>query len=327
MGLHPGYIKKNLNNDVAIIVMKDEFILDRHIDTICLPNQNDYSNINWKGCVATGWGKDNWGQAGQYQVIMKQITMDMVDHETCEAKLRTTRLGEFFKLHKSFNCAGGVGGEDACTGDGGGPLVCPTKSSQSLTKGDDVEYDYDDLITVGGRNANTSSSPVEVRSPPIDAPPIDADVTYVQTGIIAWGVECGINGVPGVYANVSDALCFIDYATKCALGQDTDYYGLSGCRRWAKRSYCELQQEYELEDFDTKIEQTTNLRQKGKLFRKHAAFQKLLTSYEDMVFGCYTPCDSIARQNFTPDCNNFDYYPEDEDTFDADSLARAKVCD
>ena len=53
--LHPGYIKKNLNNDVAIIVMKDEFILDQHIDTICLPNQNDYSDINWQGCVATGW--------------------------------------------------------------------------------------------------------------------------------------------------------------------------------------------------------------------------------------------------------------------------------
>lgn len=89
-------------------------------------------------------------------------------------------MGEFFKLHKSFNCAGGIGGEDACTGDGGGPLVCPTKSSQSLTKDDDVEYDYDDLITVGGRNANTSSSAVEVRSPPVDAPPLDADVTYVQ---------------------------------------------------------------------------------------------------------------------------------------------------
>ena len=53
--LHPGYIKKNLNNDVAIIVMKEEFILDQHIDTICLPNQNDYSDINWQGCVATGW--------------------------------------------------------------------------------------------------------------------------------------------------------------------------------------------------------------------------------------------------------------------------------
>jgi len=311
--LHPGYIKKNLNNDVAIIVMKEEFILDQHIDTICLPNQNDYSNINWKGCVATGWGKDDWGQAGQYQVIMKQITMDMVDHETCEAKLRTTRLGEFFQLHKSFNCAGGIGGEDACTGDGGGPLVCPTKSS-SIKEDFDVEYDYDDSIVVGGRNANASNN-VDTRSP--------SDVTYVQTGIIAWGVECGINGVPGVYANVSDALCFIDYATKCALGQDTDYYGLSGCQRWAKRSYCELQQEYQLEDLDTKIEQTTQLRQKAKLFRKRAAQQKLLTSYEDMIFGCYTP-DSIARQNFTPDCNNFDYYPEEENTFDAGTLARTK---
>jgi len=313
--IHPGYIKKNLNNDVAIIVMKEEFILDQHIGTICLPDQNDYSNINWKGCVATGWGKDNWGQAGQYQVIMKQITMDMVDHETCEAKLRTTRLGEFFKLHKSFNCAGGIGGEDACTGDGGGPLVCPTISSSTK---EDVEYDYDDTIVVGGRTANGSNS-LDVRSPSLDS-----DVTYIQTGIIAWGVECGINGVPGVYANVSDALCFIDYATKCALGQDADLYGLTGCRRWAKRSYCELQQEYELEQFDTKIEQTTQLRAKSKLFRKRAAFQKLLTSYEDMVFGCYTPDDSIARQNFTPDCNNFDYYPEEEDTFDAGSLARTK---
>ena len=60
------------------------------------------------------------------------------------------------------------------------------------------------------------------------------------------------------------------------------------------------------------------------MFRKRAAFQKLLTSYEDMVFGCYTPDDSIARQNFTPDCNKFDYYPEDENTFDVGSLARAK---
>ena len=66
-------------------------------------------------------------------------------------------------------------------------------------------------------------------------------IFLLQTGIIAWGVECGINGVPGVYANVSEALCFIDYATKCVMGQDADYYGLQGCQRWAKRTYCELQ--------------------------------------------------------------------------------------
>ena len=86
--IHPGFVKRNLNNDVAIIVMQEEFILSQHIGTICLPNQDDYSNINWENCVATGWGKDEWGKSGRYQVIMKQILLDMVDRDTCENKLR-----------------------------------------------------------------------------------------------------------------------------------------------------------------------------------------------------------------------------------------------
>merc|ERR1711935_240372 len=190
--------------------------------------------------------------------IMKQIEMNMVDHPTCQAKLRTTRLGEFFELHKSFNCAGGIGGEDACTGDGGGPLVCPVSGVQTGT-GNDYEGDGD--LVVGGRN------------------------NYLQTGIIAWGVECGINGVPGVYANVSDALCFIDYATKCVMGQDADYYGLQGCQRWAKRTYCELQNS--LQQYTDLIELTTELREKGKLFRKRRKIRKTLPGYEDLIFGCY----------------------------------------
>lgn len=112
---------------------------------------------------------------------MKQIQMDMVDYDTCQDKLRSTRLGQFFQLDKSFNCAGGQGGKDTCTGDGGGPLMCPG---------------YDGY--------------------------------YYQTGITAWGIECGTAGVPGVYANVTEGLCFIDYATRCVLGEDADYYGIKG---------------------------------------------------------------------------------------------------
>merc|ERR1719512_113034 len=37
---------------------------------------------------------------------------------------RKTRLGEYFELHNSFVCAGGVQGVDTCKGDGGAPLVC-----------------------------------------------------------------------------------------------------------------------------------------------------------------------------------------------------------
>merc|ERR1712098_743757 len=43
---------------------------------------------------------------------------------TCQNKLRTTRLGSRFRLHPSFMCAGGVPGKGTCTGDGGGPLMC-----------------------------------------------------------------------------------------------------------------------------------------------------------------------------------------------------------
>ena len=41
---------------------------------------------------------------------------------------------------------------------------------------------------------------------------------YILTGIISWGIKCGQKGVPGVYASVKEALCFIDFATRCVHG-------------------------------------------------------------------------------------------------------------
>ena len=43
---------------------------------------------------------------------------------------------------------------------------------------------------------------------------------YVLAGIIAWGIGCGKDGLPGVYASVRNALCFIDWDTKCKHGLD-----------------------------------------------------------------------------------------------------------
>lgn len=56
----------------------------------------------------------------------------MIDHGECQKRLRSTRLGEYFQLHGSFMCAGGELDKDTCTGDGGGPLVCPTSSGQYI---------------------------------------------------------------------------------------------------------------------------------------------------------------------------------------------------
>merc|ERR1712113_385630 len=138
---------------------------DQHIDTACLPDPNEL--FDGTTCFATGWGKDQFGAAGQYQVVLKEIDLPVVSHGECQDKLRSTRLGQKFKLDLSFLCAGGVNGKDTCKGDGGSPLVCPSK------------YDPN---------------------------------TYVQAGIVAWGIGCGEDGTPGVYASVSKALCWINYA-------------------------------------------------------------------------------------------------------------------
>lgn len=33
---------------------------------------------------------------------------------------------------------------------------------------------------------------------------------YAQAGIVAWGIGCGENGIPGVYSNVANARQWID---------------------------------------------------------------------------------------------------------------------
>ena len=127
---HPRYKKHDHYNDVAVIVLDDNFELDRHINTICLPKELDTAKyISWDKCFATGWGKDSFGNSGRYQEILKQVKLNMVDHDNCQARLKKTKLGNLFSLDDSFICAGGEAEIDLCTGDGGGPLVCPHKKN------------------------------------------------------------------------------------------------------------------------------------------------------------------------------------------------------
>ena len=42
------------------------------------------TNIIKAGCVATGWGRDRWGDKGRYQVVLKQVELDLVDNYQCQ---------------------------------------------------------------------------------------------------------------------------------------------------------------------------------------------------------------------------------------------------
>merc|ERR1712149_71916 len=202
LDIHPEFNPRNLANDWAVLYTSQDFDLQAHIDTICLPQPEEL--FDFQTCFATGWGKDQFGAAGNYQVVLKEIDLPVVGHDQCEASLRTTRLGKRFQLDDSFICAGGVDGKDTCKGDGGSPLVCQSKFDPT---------------------------------------------SYVQAGIVAWGIGCGEDNTPGVYASVSKGVCWIDYAMTCQFGQQSgsysSYWGYSAqqCQTWMNGELSRLNQE------------------------------------------------------------------------------------
>ena len=177
MAVHPEFNGRNLANDFAVLFMAADFSLDYNVDTVCLPEPGQ--KFDGRSCFATGWGKDKFGTAGEFQVVLKELEIPVVERGVCQEKFRASRLGSRFRLDPSFMCAGGGrSGQDTCEGDGGGPLVCPSSSSSS------------------------SSSPG----------------TFTQAGIVAWGVGCG-GETPGAYAAVSEAVCWVDLVTSCHYSQ------------------------------------------------------------------------------------------------------------
>lgn len=161
--VHPNFNSGNLFNDVALLILKEEVVLEKNIDLICLPPKDFIPDE--KECFASGWGGDVRNEKEKFHLILKKIELPIVQHSKCQESLRRTILGVHFKLDRSFICAGGVSGKDTCKGDGGSPLVCPISGQTNR---------------------------------------------YYQAGIVAWGINCGHDQVPGVYANIAHLRPWID---------------------------------------------------------------------------------------------------------------------
>jgi len=249
--VHPEFENQTNFNDFAVIVLEEDFDISvPHIGPICLPTNKNDQDISFKGCFATGWGKDRFGRKGEYKTVMKQVQLDMVEtRDECQEQLRKTRLTKFFNLDPSFTCAGGEDGVDVCTGDGGGPLVCPKKSNPKQ---------------------------------------------FVQTGITSWGIECGTKDVPGVYSDVKEGLCFIDYATRCGMEKEiANYespYGLQSCANWVAETYCGYKKE--LDGIEDRKENAKSKKDEFLAIRRGEKLKVLLETYEKTSKeGCQSTLD------------------------------------
>ncbi|XP_043202099.1 phenoloxidase-activating factor 2-like isoform X2 [Amphibalanus amphitrite] len=123
--VHPQFDSGSLAQDVALLQLSRPVSVSAypHIGAACLPAGGQ--SFDYQRCWVAGFGKDAFGQGGQYSFIQKEVDVPVVPHDQCQQQLRQTRLGAGFRLNgRAFLCAGGEQGKDSCEGDGGAPLVC-----------------------------------------------------------------------------------------------------------------------------------------------------------------------------------------------------------
>jgi len=132
--IHERFYAGSLHNDIAILRLhhKIHWSSMPHVAPICLPNPQRQA-LSGSKCWVTGWGKDAFLQQGDYQAILQEVDVNIVDPRTCENALQRAGLGNRFTMHHGWLCAGGEEGKDACSGDGGGPLVCGTEHENGAT--------------------------------------------------------------------------------------------------------------------------------------------------------------------------------------------------
>lgn len=130
--IHEEFNRKNLHNDIAILVLEQPLNYNIHIGRICLPQSNAKNNqfpAKNTTCFSTGWGKHSFDSESLYHVVPKKASLELIEHNECQELLRQTRLSKHFNLHASFICAQD---NDTCSGDGGSPLMCSFDSEPGV---------------------------------------------------------------------------------------------------------------------------------------------------------------------------------------------------
>jgi len=152
--LHESYNPVTLNNDIAILKLKTALTFNEKVRPACLPD----ASFNPEGiAVASGWGL-----IGQFPSVsplnLHYVTKPVITNDKC-TQPNTSWPSEW--ITAGMICAGDEdGGESACRGDSGGPLIVPKGSND------------DTAVVIGA----TSWGPGECGTE--DYPSVYAYVTY-----------------------------------------------------------------------------------------------------------------------------------------------------
>ncbi|XP_050421336.1 protein masquerade isoform X2 [Adelges cooleyi] len=118
--IHHNHNSQTLDNDIALLKLHGQAELKDGVCLVCLPARG-VSHAAGKRCTVTGYGY--MGEAGPIPLRIREAEIPVVSDAECIRKINAV-TEKIFILPASSFCAGGESGNDACQGDGGGPLVC-----------------------------------------------------------------------------------------------------------------------------------------------------------------------------------------------------------
>ncbi|XP_066158472.1 protein masquerade [Euwallacea fornicatus] len=118
--IHHNHNSQTLDNDIALLKLHGQAELKEGVCLVCLPARG-VNHAAGKRCTVTGYGY--MGEAGPIPLRVREAELPIVSDAECIRKVNAV-TEKIFILPASSFCAGGEEGNDACQGDGGGPLVC-----------------------------------------------------------------------------------------------------------------------------------------------------------------------------------------------------------
>ncbi|CAG7818503.1 unnamed protein product [Allacma fusca] len=121
--MHEDYHEKTYANDIALLLLANEFQLDNFTKVISLPQEN----MSFTGeAIVTGWGRllERVFSPGD---TLQKVTVPIVPRETCRESYALLNRN----ITENQICAG-AHKKDSCKADSGGPLTCSLNGTKYL---------------------------------------------------------------------------------------------------------------------------------------------------------------------------------------------------
>ncbi|KAK3091922.1 hypothetical protein FSP39_023749 [Pinctada imbricata] len=122
--VHPDYSSVTVEHDIALIELDEPIHFNDYVRPVCLPGSSDVTPVGTR-CYVAGWGKAG-DKAPDYEPALMEVNLDVVNWQKCKEDIKDAPITSPFTLTSDMMCAGGGRDHDACSGDSGGALLCPT---------------------------------------------------------------------------------------------------------------------------------------------------------------------------------------------------------